>query len=173
MKWSWRRSRVVCQALVWRVPKATTVPLTPLLPPTSFSYLLASSYLSTSLLKTRPSNSFFSHHEKLMPTCLTCVPALLLFPSCISSPRSQIMVLTDPEFESSVLISSDEGASYQKYRLTFYVLSLLFHPTEEDWALAYSHDQKVRFCLMSSPLLFLMQLVTCTLESSPALCYSI
>lgn len=62
---------------------------------------------------------------------------------------SQIMVLTDPEFESSVLISSDEGASYQKYRLTFYVLSLLFHPTEEDWALAYSHDQKVRLCLMS------------------------
>lgn len=59
------------------------------------------------------------------------------------------MVLTDPEFESSVLISSDEGASYQKYRLTFYVLSLLFHPSEEDWALAYSHDQKVRLCLMS------------------------
>lgn len=59
------------------------------------------------------------------------------------------MVLTDPDFESSVLISSDEGASYQKYRLTFYVLSLLFHPTEEDWALAYSHDQKVRPCEMS------------------------
>lgn len=54
------------------------------------------------------------------------------------------MVLTDPEFESSVLISADEGASYQKYRLSFYVLSLLFHPTQEDWALAYSHDQKVR-----------------------------
>ncbi|MEQ2174906.1 VPS10 domain-containing receptor SorCS1 [Goodea atripinnis] len=54
-----------------------------------------------------------------------------------------IMVLTDPEFESSVLISTDEGASYQKYRLSFFVLSLLFHPTEEDWALAYSHDQKV------------------------------
>lgn len=53
------------------------------------------------------------------------------------------MVLTDPEFESSLLISSDEGASYQKYRLNFYVLSLLFHPSQEDWALAYSHDQKV------------------------------
>lgn len=53
------------------------------------------------------------------------------------------MVLTDPEFESSVLISSDEGASYQKYRLSFFVLSLLFHHTQEDWALAYSHDQKV------------------------------
>lgn len=60
------------------------------------------------------------------------------------------MVLTDPEFESSLLISSDEGASFQKYRLTFYVVSLLFHHTEEDWALAYSHDQKVSTCLMWS-----------------------
>ncbi|XP_051561251.1 VPS10 domain-containing receptor SorCS3-like [Myxocyprinus asiaticus] len=57
--------------------------------------------------------------------------------------KRKIMVLTDPEFESSVLISSDEGASYQKYRLSFYVLSLLFHHTQEDWALAYSHDQKL------------------------------
>uniref|UniRef100_A0A8C6TN56 Sortilin related VPS10 domain containing receptor 3 n=1 Tax=Neogobius melanostomus TaxID=47308 RepID=A0A8C6TN56_9GOBI len=57
--------------------------------------------------------------------------------------KRKIMVLTDPEFESSILISSDEGASFQKYRLTFYVLSLLFHHTKEDWALAYSHDQKL------------------------------
>ncbi|XP_058627043.1 VPS10 domain-containing receptor SorCS3 isoform X2 [Onychostoma macrolepis] len=57
--------------------------------------------------------------------------------------KRKIMVLTDPEFESSVLISSDEGASYQKYRLNFFVLSLLFHHTQEDWALAYSHDQKL------------------------------
>ncbi|XP_055762568.1 VPS10 domain-containing receptor SorCS3-like [Salvelinus fontinalis] len=61
---------------------------------------------------------------------------------CPSNKR-KIMVLTDPEFESSVLISSDEGVSYQKYRLSFYILSLLFHPTQEDWALAYSHDQKL------------------------------
>ncbi|KAM9770526.1 LOW QUALITY PROTEIN: VPS10 domain-containing receptor SorCS3-like [Menidia menidia] len=61
---------------------------------------------------------------------------------CPSNQR-KIMVLTDPEFESSVLISTDEGASFQKYRLSFYVLSLLFHPSEEDWALAYSHDQKL------------------------------
>uniref|UniRef100_A0A8C5AQF8 PKD domain-containing protein n=1 Tax=Gadus morhua TaxID=8049 RepID=A0A8C5AQF8_GADMO len=57
--------------------------------------------------------------------------------------KRKIMVLTDPEFESSVLVSSDEGASFQKYRLSFYILSLLFHPTQEDWALAYSHDQKL------------------------------
>jgi hypothetical protein len=56
----------------------------------------------------------------------------------------QIMLLTDPEVESSLLISTDEGANYQKYRLSFYILSLLFHPEQEDWILAYSHDQKVR-----------------------------
>lgn len=54
------------------------------------------------------------------------------------------MLLTDPEVESSLLISSDEGGTYQKYRLNFYILSLLFHPEQEDWILAYSHDQKVR-----------------------------
>uniref|UniRef100_A0A8C1UGC8 PKD domain-containing protein n=1 Tax=Cyprinus carpio TaxID=7962 RepID=A0A8C1UGC8_CYPCA len=57
--------------------------------------------------------------------------------------KRKIMVLTDPEFESSILISSDQGANYQKYRLNFFVLSLLFHHTQEDWALAYSHDQKL------------------------------
>ncbi|TNN77837.1 VPS10 domain-containing receptor SorCS1 [Liparis tanakae] len=67
---------------------------------------------------------------------------VLQFISLTFQGGAKIMVLTDPEFESSLLISSDEGASYQKYRLTFYVLSLLFHHTEEDWALAYSHDQK-------------------------------
>uniref|UniRef100_A0A3Q4HKA0 Sortilin related VPS10 domain containing receptor 1 n=1 Tax=Neolamprologus brichardi TaxID=32507 RepID=A0A3Q4HKA0_NEOBR len=54
-----------------------------------------------------------------------------------------IMLLTDPEVESSLLISLDEGASYQKYSLAFDILSLLFHPEQEDWILAYSHDQKL------------------------------
>ncbi|XP_068178070.1 VPS10 domain-containing receptor SorCS1-like isoform X2 [Antennarius striatus] len=55
----------------------------------------------------------------------------------------RIMLLTDTEVENSLLISSDEGATYQKYRLDFYILSLLFHPEQEDWILAYSHDQKL------------------------------
>ncbi|KAL6090932.1 hypothetical protein STEG23_020443 [Scotinomys teguina] len=68
----------------------------------------------------------------------------------------QIMLLSDPEMESSILISSDEGATYQKYRLTFYIQSLLFHPKQEDWVLAYSLDQKPYLvvgtrCLMQSP----------------------
>lgn len=53
------------------------------------------------------------------------------------------MLLTDPEVESSLLISLDEGASYQRHGLAFDILSLLFHPEQEDWILAYSHDQKV------------------------------
>ncbi|XP_021570630.1 VPS10 domain-containing receptor SorCS3-like, partial [Carlito syrichta] len=56
--------------------------------------------------------------------------------------KRKIMLLSDPEMESSILISSDEGATYQKYRLTFYIQSLLFHPKQEDWVLAYSLDQK-------------------------------
>ncbi|XP_057699081.1 VPS10 domain-containing receptor SorCS1 isoform X2 [Corythoichthys intestinalis] len=57
--------------------------------------------------------------------------------------KRKIMLLTDTEVENSLLISSDEGATYQKYRLDFYILSLLFHPEQEDWILAYSHDQKL------------------------------
>uniref|UniRef100_A0A672U3S7 Sortilin related VPS10 domain containing receptor 1 n=1 Tax=Strigops habroptila TaxID=2489341 RepID=A0A672U3S7_STRHB len=57
--------------------------------------------------------------------------------------KRKIMLLTDPEVESSLLISSDEGATYQKYRLNFYINSLLFHPKKEDWILAYSQDQKL------------------------------
>lgn len=58
------------------------------------------------------------------------------------------MLLSDPEIESSILISNDEGATYQKYRLSFYIQSLLFHPKQEDWILAYSIDQKVHALLL-------------------------
>uniref|UniRef100_A0AAV2LPY8 Sortilin N-terminal domain-containing protein n=1 Tax=Knipowitschia caucasica TaxID=637954 RepID=A0AAV2LPY8_KNICA len=68
---------------------------------------------------------------------------------CQQEISKSIMLLTDPEVESSLLISSDEGATYQKYRLNFYILSLLFHPEQEDWILAYSHDQKVSEQLLS------------------------
>ncbi|XP_071754829.2 VPS10 domain-containing receptor SorCS1-like [Centroberyx gerrardi] len=57
--------------------------------------------------------------------------------------KRKIMLLTDPEVESSLLISLDEGASYQKHSLAFDILSLLFHPEQEDWILAYSHNQKL------------------------------
>lgn len=144
IKWSWKYRGVVSQAEAWCVPKARPFLLTLHLPLTSLFYshfLIFPPLYSNSSFK-----SFLLSSSKTHTYSLTCVHTLFLHLSLLCS---QIMVLTDPEFESSVLISSDEGASYQKYRLTFYVLSLLFHPTEEDWALAYSHDQKVRLCLMS------------------------
>lgn len=52
-------------------------------------------------------------------------------------------MLSDPEVESAVLISSDEGASFEKHPINFNILSLLFHPAQENWILAYSHDNKV------------------------------
>lgn len=55
----------------------------------------------------------------------------------------KIMVLSDPEVESAVFISSDEGASFEKHPINFNILSLLFHPAQENWILAYSHDSKV------------------------------
>ncbi|KAM6956470.1 VPS10 domain-containing receptor SorCS3 [Aplochiton taeniatus] len=57
--------------------------------------------------------------------------------------KRKIMMLSDPEIESSVLISSDEGASFEKYPISFYIQSLLFHPAQENWILAYSHDSKL------------------------------
>ncbi|XP_047208528.1 VPS10 domain-containing receptor SorCS3-like [Girardinichthys multiradiatus] len=57
--------------------------------------------------------------------------------------KQKILMLSDPEVESAVLISSDEGASFEKYPINFNVLSLLFHPAQENWILAYSHDYKL------------------------------
>ncbi|XP_031612707.1 VPS10 domain-containing receptor SorCS3 [Oreochromis aureus] len=57
--------------------------------------------------------------------------------------KQKIMVLSDPEVESAVLISSDEGASFEKHPINFNILSLLFHPAQENWMLAYSHDSKL------------------------------
>ncbi|KAM4591003.1 VPS10 domain-containing receptor SorCS3 [Odontesthes bonariensis] len=57
--------------------------------------------------------------------------------------KQKIMVLSDPEVESAVLISSDEGASFEKCPINFNILSLLFHPAQENWILAYSHDNKL------------------------------
>ncbi|KAM7408583.1 hypothetical protein PAMA_002346 [Pampus argenteus] len=57
--------------------------------------------------------------------------------------KQKIMMLSDPEVESAVLISSDEGASFEKHLINFNILSLLFHPAQENWILAYSHDSKL------------------------------
>ncbi|XP_076834933.1 VPS10 domain-containing receptor SorCS3 isoform X2 [Brachyhypopomus gauderio] len=59
------------------------------------------------------------------------------------SNKMKILILSDPEIESSILISSDEGATFQKFSISFYIMSFLFHPSQENWLLAYSDDQKL------------------------------
>uniref|UniRef100_A0AAY4DML3 PKD domain-containing protein n=1 Tax=Denticeps clupeoides TaxID=299321 RepID=A0AAY4DML3_9TELE len=59
------------------------------------------------------------------------------------SNKKKFLILTDPDVESSVVVSSDEGSSFQKFSVSFIIQSLLFHPTQEDWLLGYSHDHKL------------------------------
>lgn len=48
--------------------------------------------------------------------------------------------------EQSLFLSTDEGATFQKYPVPFLVETLLFHPKEEDKVLAYTKDSKVMGC---------------------------
>ncbi|XP_035388361.1 VPS10 domain-containing receptor SorCS3 isoform X2 [Electrophorus electricus] len=57
--------------------------------------------------------------------------------------KMKILILSDPDVESSILISSDEGATFQKFSINFYIMSFLFHPSQENWLLAYSDDHKL------------------------------
>uniref|UniRef100_A0A8C3KUJ7 VPS10 domain-containing receptor SorCS2 n=1 Tax=Chrysolophus pictus TaxID=9089 RepID=A0A8C3KUJ7_CHRPC len=45
--------------------------------------------------------------------------------------------------DQSLFISTDEGATFQKQPITFFVETLLFHPKEEDKVLAYTKEGKV------------------------------
>ncbi|NWU65270.1 SORC2 protein, partial [Pterocles burchelli] len=45
--------------------------------------------------------------------------------------------------DQSLFISMDEGATFQKQPITFFVETLLFHPKEEDKVLAYTKEGKV------------------------------
>lgn len=83
---------------------------------------------------------FFSIAAKWLYLCLypSSNAISLVWPAVL-----KIMMLSDPEVESAVLISSDEGASFEKHPINFKILSLLFHPAQENWILAYSDDSKV------------------------------
>uniref|UniRef100_A0A8C9UI28 VPS10 domain-containing receptor SorCS2 n=1 Tax=Serinus canaria TaxID=9135 RepID=A0A8C9UI28_SERCA len=73
-------------------------------------------------------------------------------------------------FSDFLFISTDEGATFQKQPIAFYVETLLFHPKEEDKVLAYTKEGKIyvsidlgkkwnllqeRYCLLLFPLIAL------------------
>nr|XP_055027995.1 VPS10 domain-containing receptor SorCS3 isoform X1 [Misgurnus anguillicaudatus] len=84
---------------------------------------------------------FGTTYEKLTDKMMSRTMLSYLY-VCPTNKR-KILILSDPEVESCLLISSDEGATFQKYNINFYIMSLLFHPTQENWILAYSHDQRL------------------------------
>uniref|UniRef100_A0A8C3RAG9 Sortilin related VPS10 domain containing receptor 3 n=1 Tax=Cyanoderma ruficeps TaxID=181631 RepID=A0A8C3RAG9_9PASS len=94
-----------------------------------------------SSVSTAPSTDYGTTYEKLNDK--VGLKTVLSYLYVSPTNKRKIMLLSDPEIESSILISSDEGATYQKYRLNFYIQSLLFHPKQEEWILAYSLDQKL------------------------------
>uniref|UniRef100_A0A8C1V8N6 Sortilin related VPS10 domain containing receptor 3b n=1 Tax=Cyprinus carpio TaxID=7962 RepID=A0A8C1V8N6_CYPCA len=84
---------------------------------------------------------FGTTYEKL--TDKVMIRTMLSYLYVCPTNKRKILILSDPEVESSLLISSDEGATFQKFNINFYIMSLLFHPTQENWILAYSHDQRL------------------------------
>ncbi|MEE6462552.1 hypothetical protein FKM82_001634 [Ascaphus truei] len=55
----------------------------------------------------------------------------------------RIILVSSSVTEQCLYTSSDEGATFQKYLITFSVETLIFHPKEEDKLLAYSKDTKL------------------------------
>lgn len=48
-------------------------------------------------------------------------------------------------------MSMDEGATFQKQPITFFVETLIFHPKDEDKVIAYTKEGKVKLgCSWSS-----------------------
>uniref|UniRef100_A0A8C9NRV7 VPS10 domain-containing receptor SorCS2 n=1 Tax=Serinus canaria TaxID=9135 RepID=A0A8C9NRV7_SERCA len=88
----------------------------------------------------------------------------------ICSTNKKKVLLPDPEIIQILFISTDEGATFQKQPIAFYVETLLFHPKEEDKVLAYTKEGKIyvsidlgkkwnllqeRYCLLLFPLIAL------------------
>ncbi|XP_071982233.1 VPS10 domain-containing receptor SorCS2 isoform X2 [Engystomops pustulosus] len=57
--------------------------------------------------------------------------------------KKKIILVSSSVSEQCLFTSSDEGATFQKYVITFSVETLIFHPKEEDKLLAYSRDAKL------------------------------
>ncbi|TRY93677.1 hypothetical protein DNTS_029389 [Danionella cerebrum] len=97
--------------------------------------------LDLSELRDSLSVDFGTTYEKL--TDKVMIRTMLSYLYVCPTNKRKILILSDPEVESSLLISSDEGATFQKFNINFYIMSLLFHPSQENWILAYSHDQRL------------------------------
>ncbi|XP_041443704.1 VPS10 domain-containing receptor SorCS2 isoform X2 [Xenopus laevis] len=57
--------------------------------------------------------------------------------------KKKIILVSSSVSEQCLFTSSDEGATFQKHQIDFFIETLIFHPKEEDMILAYSKDAKL------------------------------
>ncbi|XP_075400770.1 VPS10 domain-containing receptor SorCS2 isoform X2 [Tenrec ecaudatus] len=63
---------------------------------------------------------------------------------CPTNKRKVILVSSSlSDRDQSLFLSTDEGASFQKQLISFFVETLTFHPKEEDKVLAYTKENKL------------------------------
>ncbi|XP_063048204.1 VPS10 domain-containing receptor SorCS3-like [Engraulis encrasicolus] len=61
------------------------------------------------------------------------------------SNKKKLLLVVDPDVERLLVVSDDEGTSFHSRPISFSLLSLLFHPTHDDWILAYCQEQRLFF----------------------------
>ncbi|XP_054341647.1 VPS10 domain-containing receptor SorCS2 isoform X2 [Pongo pygmaeus] len=63
---------------------------------------------------------------------------------CPTNKRKVILVSSSlSDRDQSLFLSADEGATFQKHPIPFFVETLIFHPKEEDKVLAYTKESKL------------------------------
>ncbi|XP_045145397.1 VPS10 domain-containing receptor SorCS2 [Echinops telfairi] len=89
------------------------------------------------------SSDFGTSYSKLMlqPGVPTVIDNFYICPT-----NKRKIILVSPSLsdrDQSLFLSTDEGASFQKQLISFFVETLTFHPKEEDKVLAYTKENKL------------------------------
>ncbi|XP_056208638.1 VPS10 domain-containing receptor SorCS2 isoform X2 [Falco biarmicus] len=110
--------------------------------------LILTKYYHTDMGKVLESSLWRSSDFGTLYTKLNLQPGIATvidnFYICPTNKKKIILVSSSHnDRDQSLFISTDEGATFQKQPITFFVETLLFHPKEEDKVLAYTKEGKV------------------------------
>ncbi|NXB44422.1 SORC2 protein, partial [Leucopsar rothschildi] len=111
--------------------------------------LILTKYYHTDMGKVLESSLWRSSDFGTLYTKLNLQPGIATvidnFYICSTNKKKIILVSSSHnDRDQSLFISTDEGATFQKQPIAFFVETLLFHPKEEDKVLAYTKEGKVR-----------------------------
>uniref|UniRef100_A0A8C9NTI4 VPS10 domain-containing receptor SorCS2 n=1 Tax=Serinus canaria TaxID=9135 RepID=A0A8C9NTI4_SERCA len=110
--------------------------------------LILTKYYHTDMGKVLESSLWRSSDFGTLYTKLNLQPGIATvidnFYICSTNKKKIILVSSSHnDRDQSLFISTDEGATFQKQPIAFYVETLLFHPKEEDKVLAYTKEGKI------------------------------